>query len=162
MLAVVLLASATVASADVVAGPSRKDIRVERKELRQDRKELREDRKEIREDRKAGADAKELREDKKEIREDKKELREDRKAKREARRKELREKWGDVVKHPDARAELKVHARRVARLAQARKVAEADGKKELVARIDKLVEKENARHQRVMDRLKEKGSGGAP
>ena len=40
--------------------------------------------------------------------------------------------------------------------------AEADGKKELVTRIDKLVEKENARHQRVMDRLKEKGSGGAP
>ncbi|HVK64683.1 MAG TPA: hypothetical protein VM694_09420 [Polyangium sp.] len=142
MLVVVMLAATTVASADVVAGPSRKDIRVERKELRQDRKELRED--------------------KKELREDKKELREDRKAKREARRKELREKWGDVVKQPDARAELTVHARRVARLAQARKVAETDGKKELVTRIDKLVEKENARHQRVMDRLKEKGSGGAP
>ncbi|MDI1446702.1 hypothetical protein [Polyangium sp. 6x1] len=169
LLGAALLAAAAVASADVVAdGPTREQIRAIRpvreskKELREDRKELREDRKELREDRKAGADAKELREDKKEIREDKKELREDRKAKREARRKELREKWGDVVKRPGARAELEVHARRLARLAQARKVAEADGKKELVARIDKLVEKENARHQRAMKRLTEKGPGGAP
>ncbi|MDI1437533.1 hypothetical protein [Polyangium sorediatum] len=159
LLAAALLAAGAVASADVVAdGPTREQIRAIRP--------VREGKKELREAPKAGADAKELREDKKEIGEDKKEPREERKAKRqtkrEAKRKELREKWGDVLKQPDARAELKVHARRAARLAQARKVADADGKEALVARIDKLVEKENARHQRVMDRLKEKAPGGAP
>ncbi len=169
---VALLAATTVASADVPRDKpplTRKEIREDKKEIREDRKEIREDRKEIREDKKAGADPKEIREDKKELREDrkelredKKELREDRKARREAKRKELREKWGDVTKRPEARAELKVHARRMARLTQARKVAETDGKKELVARIDKLLEKEKARHQRAMDRLKEKKAGGAP
>ena len=170
LLAVALLGAAGIASADVVVDqPTRKEIREDRKERREDRKELREDKKELREDKKAGADPKEirddkkeLREDRKELREDRKELREDRKAKRETKRKELREKWGDTLKRPEARAELKVHARRMARLAQARKVAETDGKKELVARIDKLVEKEKARHQRAMDRLKDKGPGGAP
>ncbi|MRG97283.1 hypothetical protein [Polyangium spumosum] len=170
-LAVALVASTAVASADVVAdGPTRREIREQRKELREERKELREEKKELREDRKAGADKEELRDDKKEIREEKKELREarkelraDLKAKREEKRKELRAKWGETLKRPEARAELQVHARRMARLAQARKVAEADGKKELVARIDKLVEKEKARHQRVMDRLKDKKDpGGAP
>jgi uncharacterized coiled-coil DUF342 family protein len=146
----------------------RKEIREDRKELREDRKELREDKKELREDRKQGVDPKEIREDKKELREDRKELREDRKELREdqkqrqkARRKELREKWGDATKRPEVRAELKVHARRIARLERARKVADTAGKKELVARIDKLLEKERARHQRAMDRLKESAPGGA-
>lgn len=170
-LAVALVAASAIASADVVPdGPRGREIREQRKELREQRKELREDKKELREDRKAGADKEELRDDKKEIREEKKELREarkelraDLKAKREEKRKELRAKWGETLKRPEARAELQVHARRMARLAQARKVAEADGKKELVARIDKLVEKEKARHQRVMDRLKDKKDpGGAP
>jgi hypothetical protein len=42
----------------------------------------------------------------------------------------------------------------MARLEHARKVADEAGKKEVVARVDKLIEKENARHQRVMDKLK--------
>lgn len=172
-LVVALCGAATIASAQ-----PRKELREDRKERREDRKELHEDKKELREDRKDGASKEELREDKKEIREDKKELaedrkeiREDRRAKREERRKVLREKWGDLTKRPEAIAELKVHARRMARLEHARKVADEAGKKEVVARVDKLIEKERARHQRSMDKLKEKGAtapaaaasaGGAP
>jgi len=156
-----LLGVATAAPAQ-----TRKEIREDRQERREDRKELREDKKELREDKKNGADPKEIAEDKKELRDDKKELKEDRKELRrelkQARRKELREKWGNLTKMPEAQAELKVHARRIARLERARKVADEAGKKEVVARIDKLLEKERARHQKAMEKLKEKGPAATP
>lgn len=139
----------------------RKELREDRKEKREDRKEIREDKRELREDIKDGATRKEIREDKKELAEDKKELREDRKETREdrqearkAHRKELREKWGEAIKKPEAKAELKVHGRRMARLVRARAVANELGKPELVARIDKLIEKEKARHQGAMGKIK--------
>jgi uncharacterized protein HemX len=135
----------------------RKEVREDRKEKHEDRKELREDKRELHEDAKDGASAKELRDDKKELADDRKELRGDRQEVRKARRKEIHDKWGETVKKPEAKAELKVHGRRIARLVRARKVADEMGKKELVARIDKLIEKEKARHQGSMEKLK-----GAP
>ena len=145
----------------VATAQPRKELREDRQEKREDRKEIREDKRELREDIKDGATRKEIREDKKELAEDKKELREDRKEMRDdrqdvrkAHRRELREKWGEAVKKPEAKAELKVHGRRMARLVQARKVANELGKKELVARIDKLLEKEKARHQGAMDKIR--------
>jgi predicted nuclease with TOPRIM domain len=148
----------------------KKEVREDRKEKREDRKELHDDKKELHEDRKDGASKDELKDDKKEIREDKKELREDRKeiredlrAKREDHRKALREKWGPLAKRADGREELRVHARRMARLEHAKKVATDAKKPAVVTRIDKLIEKENARHQRVMDRLKaQPPAGGTP
>jgi uncharacterized coiled-coil DUF342 family protein len=156
------LVSVALLSVTIVAtAQPRKELREDRKDKREDRKELREDKRELREDIKDGAsrkeireDRKELAEDRKELREDRKELREDRKEVRKAHRRELREKWGEVVKKPEAKAELKIHARRIARLVRARKVAEELGKKELVARIDKLMEKEKTRHQGAMDKIK--------
>lgn len=167
-----LLAVALLGVSVGAAAQPRKEIREDRKEKREDRKEIREDKKELREDIKDGASRKEIREDKKELAEDKKELREDRKETREDRKewredrrerrnthlKELKAKWGDALKKPAAKEELRTHARRMARLAHARKVAEEAGKKELVARIDKLLEKEKTRHQNAMDKLK----GGTP
>lgn len=135
----------------------RKELREERKELREERKELREDKRELREDIKDGATRKEIRDDRKEIAEGRKDVAEARKELRKTRRKEVREKWGEVVKKPEAKEELKVHGRRMARLTRARAVAEELGKKELVARIDKLIEKEKTRHQGAMDKVK----GGA-
>jgi len=139
----------------------RKELREDRQERREDRKEIREDKRELREDIKDGATRKEIREDRKELAEDKKELREDRKELRDdrqdvrkAHRRELREKWGEAVKKPEAKTELKVHGRRMARLVRARKIAEDLKKPELVARIDKLVEKEKARHQGAMDKIR--------
>lgn len=144
---------------------TRKEIREDRKERREDRKEVREDKRELREDVKDGAsrkeireDRKELAEDRKEIREDRREIREDRREARKAQQRELREKWGESIKKPAVKEELKVHGRRMARLTRARAVAEEAGKKELVARIDKLIEKEKARHQAAMDKVRE----GAP
>lgn len=141
---------------------TRKEVREDRKEQREERKELREDKRELREDIKDGASRKEIAEDRKDIREDRKdlaegrkEIREDRKEHRKARRKEIREKWGETVKKPAAKEELKVHSRRMARLVRARAVAMEHGKKELVARIDKLMEKEKTRHQAAMEKLKE-------
>ena len=144
------------------AAQARQEIREDRKEKREDRKEIREDRKELREDIKDGASRKEIRDDKKELAEDKKELREDRKEMRADRqelrkthRRELKEKWGETVKKPAAKEELKVHGRRMARLARARAVAQELNKTELMARIDKLMEKEKARHQAAMEKVKE-------
>lgn len=147
---------------------NRKEIREDKKELREDRKEIREDRKEIREDKKDG-DKKELREDRKELREDKKELREDRKElledlrkNRQERRREhiqkLKERWGDAMGRPAVRAELRTHARRMARLNHMRRLADSAGKTELVTRIDKVIERERNRHQAAMDRLKSEGA----
>lgn len=158
LVAVALLGVSIVATAQT---QPRKELREDRQEKREDRKEIREDKRELREDIKDGASRKEIRDDKKELAEDKKELREDRKETRDdrqdvrkAHRRELREKWGEAVKKPEAKAELKVHGRRAARLVRARKVAEDLGKKELVARIDKLIEKEKTRHQGAMDKIK--------
>jgi hypothetical protein len=162
-----LFAVALLGGSVTAAAQARKEVREDRKELREDRQERREDRKELREDKKEGAskeeireDRKELREDRKEAREDRREIREDRKDARKARQRELKEKWGTTINMPAAKEELKTHGRRVARLQRARAVANKLGKKELAARIDKLLEKEKSRHQASMDKIKE--GGGKP
>jgi hypothetical protein len=157
--------------------PAAAEARQDRKEIRQDKKEIREDKKELAKDRKEGdkaearEDRKELREDRKELREDRKEAREDRKERiedlrqtRQERRKEhikkWREKWGDLANRPNVKAEVKVHARRMARLNHARRLADAGGKTELVAKIDKLIERENTRHEAALAKFK--AEGGKP
>lgn len=59
-----------------------------------------------------------------------------------------------VDKNPSARPEFVKHGKRLAKLERAREVAEAGGRDELVARIDKLLEKENARHDAWIERHK--------
>ncbi|MCK6588080.1 MAG: hypothetical protein HUU21_38580 [Polyangiaceae bacterium] len=148
-------------------GKDRKEIREDRKEIREDKKELREalkkgDKEEAREAREElREDRKELREDRKEAREDKKDriedLRQTRKERRLDRLKKWREKWGDIANRPNVKAEVKVHARRMARLNHMRRLADANGKTELVARIDKLIEREQARHTAALERFKAEG-----
>jgi hypothetical protein len=73
-------------------------------------------------------------------------------------REELRARWGPALLHPSIREELRHHARREAFLSRMMFVAETEvtGKKKeaLIARIEKLIDKENARHERAMERLK--------
>ena len=57
-------------------------------------------------------------------------------------------------KNPPARAEFIKHARRVAMLDRARELAEAGEREDLVARIDKLLEKEKTRHDAWVERHK--------
>lgn len=84
-------------------------------------------------------------------------LKESREARRDERKKELKEKWGaKVLERGPVQAELKVHARRKARLARIRALAKEEGKDAVVERVDKLLEKENARHERHMATLNTK------
>jgi hypothetical protein len=132
-----------------------KERREDRQEKREDRQEKREDKQEKREDRQ------EKREDKQEKREDRRDAIEDLRKTRQERRKEhlkeVRGRWGDIVGRPAVRAELKVHAQRIARLNRARRLADSATKTELVAKIDKLLERERARHQAAMTKMKTEG-----
>jgi len=142
------------------AAEARKDAA---ENLKEKRKELKEELKEAAKD--AGEEAKEdVKEARKEVAEARKELkeawgklRETRKDRRQARREELKKTWGDLPKHPAVKNELKLHAWRMARLKRIRAIADSEGKKDTVARVDKLMEKEKQRHQKRMDHLKSKG-----
>jgi len=85
-------------------------------------------------------------------------LKDDAKDRRKAHREALKEKWGDTLAKPNVREELRHHARRMAFLNRALIVAETEkkgaDKDKLVARIEKLIEKENERHDKAMERIK--------
>ncbi|MCA9592645.1 MAG: hypothetical protein KC776_05015 [Myxococcales bacterium] len=152
------------------AAEARKEAREKSKEAREKTKEAikktREDAGDAEEARKA---AKEAREEARDARHDAgaqtreawkqswEQLKETRKERRQKRREEIKEKWGDLTKHPAVRAELKVHAWRLARLTRVRTLAKAAGKDAVVERADKLIAKEKARHDKHMETLKSKG-----
>ena len=71
-------------------------------------------------------------------------------------RQELGKRWGGTLAQPSAVEELKQHARRMAFLDRAMLLAETDAKDKpkLSERISKLIDKENARHESAMERLK--------
>ncbi len=143
-----ILVGAAVVARDGEAQPR------DRQERKEDRKERREERREERRDERAD-DRQAHRED---IKDDWKEKRKAWREKREERRKEARDeakkKWGDLVEKPAAREELRVHARRMARLDRIRFLAEASGKTDIVTRTDKAIERENTRHDARMAALK--------
>ncbi len=70
---------------------------------------------------------------------------------------ELKARWGGVLAMPAVREELEHHARRMARLNRAAVLAETEvtkDKDKLVERIQKLIDKEQARHDKAMERFK--------
>jgi hypothetical protein len=70
---------------------------------------------------------------------------------------ELKTRWGAVLAMPSAKQELEHHARRMARLNRAALLAETEvtkDKDKLVERIQKLIDKEQERHERAMTRFK--------
>lgn len=144
VLAVVLVSS-------IALGDGPKERHEDRKERREDRREER--REERKDDDKTGAGEK-----KDDLKEEWKEKHrawvEKRKDRREERREELKKKWGDVLEKPAAVAELKKHARRVARLQRVKFLAEAGGKTEIVEKAKTLLEKERARHDKRMETIK--------
>ncbi|NKB69421.1 MAG: hypothetical protein GKR89_20310 [Candidatus Latescibacteria bacterium] len=69
--------------------------------------------------------------------------------------KNLLDKWGKKhLKKPKVREELKLHARRMARLHRLKDIAEAEEAEKAQARIEKLIKKEQARHEKKMEKLK--------
>jgi hypothetical protein len=74
--------------------------------------------------------------------------------------KALRARFGAALKKPALRAELELHARRKAKLNALRAVAEREGKRALLPRIEALEKKEQARHeQRLAALAGDAGSG---
>lgn len=92
-------------------------------------------------------------------------LRDDAKDRRKAHREALKERWGDTLAKPNVREELRHHARRMAFLNRALILAETErkgkDKDKVVERIEKLIEKENERHTRAMERIKSGQPGTA-
>lgn len=67
----------------------------------------------------------------------------------------IRERWQRAfLRDPETRAELSLHAERLARLERMRRLAERDDRGKLVIRIEILIDRENDRHERRMDALK--------
>lgn len=75
--------------------------------------------------------------------------------------KHLKRKYGKQLGQPPVRQELRLHAKRMARLNRMKTLAQANEKTELVERIDKMIEKENERHESKMQALIQK-QGQAP
>jgi hypothetical protein len=75
------------------------------------------------------------------------------------RRAALRAKWGKVLAHPTAREELTTHGRRMARLRRLQYLAaterQGQTRTKLLSRIDTLLSREQARHERAMKSLEE-------
>ncbi len=126
------------------------------KEAKKDLKEAKKDAKEAKGDDKKDA-KKDAKEALKDLREARQKLRDTRKERREEMLKSAKDKWGDLVKKPKVREELKVHARRMARLNHMEALAKENNKTEALERIQKLRDKENARHEKRMEALKAKG-----
>jgi len=185
-LLVALSVGAGTVAAPVDAQPGKgkhKEKRQEKKERREDRKEKvkerREDNKEKRQEnradrrekrkakceanpeckaRKAKAKAR-WAEKKDEAQAARKEWRSKLPERRKKARRHLKKKWGGLLKFPAVRQELKLHARRLARLQRVRFVATQVEDTEAVARVDKLIVKEKARHQAHMETLRTKKGG---
>ncbi len=155
-----IVTSALVACAATLAHESsaqpkdREEKREERKDKREERREERQDKRDDRHDKREAH--------KEEIKDEWKEKRKAWREKREERRKDLRDearkKWGDLVDRPAVREELRDSARRMARLERVRFLAEASGKKDLLDRATKALEKERARHDTKMAQLKTEGA----
>jgi hypothetical protein len=83
-------------------------------------------------------------------------LQDTRSERRKEHRQELGKRWGSTLALPPARNELELHARRMAFLDRALVLAQGDTKPDkdkTIDRISKLIDKENARHDRAMARI---------
>jgi hypothetical protein len=158
LLFVALVGGPAVARADDAKDQKKQAHKEAKEERKEDRKDAREAHKDLREAvRDAGRDSEAAKDARASLGEARQKLKESRHERRTAAKAALTAKWGDeLLKKPAVRAELRLHALRMAKLHQMKRVADAADKKELEARVDKLTEKEKARHQTRMDTLKTK------
>ena len=89
------------------------------------------------------------------------EKRKSRDRRKKARQLRVYAKWRGLVTVPAAKTELRRHARRMAWLNRMKELAEEGEKEKLLARIDKLIEKETERHETRLDKLKADNPGKA-
>jgi hypothetical protein len=169
VLSVSLAAIADVAPPDRAGGgrPKAEEMKEKAAERREERREKREEKREeakekVAEKREEAAEKREERQEERAERRDelkeewkkkRDEWRDKRKERREARRAELEKKWGDLTKSAAARAEMRIHAQRVARIERIAFIAEANEKADLATKAKELLAKENERHQKRMETL---------
>lgn len=141
----------------------RKDAKEDRQDAKEARKDLKDAEKDLKDARKdakeagAGGSSEGVKDARKKVAEAKKKLKETRDDRRKSERNVLRDKWGkDLLQKPAVRAELRLHGTRMAKLRHMKRLADEGEKKELEARVDKLIDKENARHLARMEALKAK------
>jgi chromosome segregation ATPase len=136
------------------------EVNEQRKELadkiKENRAELKEKRDELKQELKAKTDElqKEVSDEKRDLKDALAKLRETRADRQKADRQAIRDKYGDIVQQPAAKEELRTHASRIARLNQIKRLADDEKKTKISARADKLIERENKRHEKQMDALK--------
>ncbi len=82
-------------------------------------------------------------------------LRKDRGDRRKSTVERLRRRWGRVLGEEKGASDLKLHARRVAFLQRVRVVAEGKKDKKTVEAVDELLTKEDDRHSKAMNTLRE-------
>jgi hypothetical protein len=141
----------TLAVASAAPASAAKPDKEQRKEVREARKELREALKD------GGAGSPAAHDARKKLEESREKLKESRTERRKAKLAELKAKYGDIVDKPAVRAELRLHAMRMAKLHRLERIATAQGKDDAAKRVQALVTKENARHDKRMDELKAHG-----
>jgi membrane protein involved in colicin uptake len=89
-------------------------------------------------------------------------LRKDRPDRRKVAVDRLRRRWGSLIADAKAAEDLKLHARRVAHLQRIRAVATAKKDKKTVETVDELLTKEDERHAKTMNSLREGALPGTP
>jgi hypothetical protein len=89
-------------------------------------------------------------------------LRKDRPDRRKVAVERLRRRWGSLIADAKAAEDLKLHARRVAHLQRIRAIAAAKKDKKTVEAVDELLTKEDERHSKTMNSLREGALPGTP
>jgi hypothetical protein len=89
-------------------------------------------------------------------------LRKDRPDRRKVAVERLRRRWGSLVADAKAAEDLKLHARRVAHLQRIRAIAATKKDKKTVEAVDELLTKEDERHSKAMNSLREGALPGTP
>lgn len=139
---------ATLVGSILLAGPAFADAPVK------DAKEkVKEERKEAKDAKKSG-DPAAIASAKKELTQAEQDLKAAKKKKHLEQLAEARAKWGDTLKKPGVKEEMKLYAKRLSRLRRMAKLATAAKKDAVVKRANTLIEKEKARHEKKMEELK--------
>lgn len=94
------------------------------------------------------------------------EWKESREKRREEQRKALIQRWGAAVAKPTVADELRLHAKRLARLQRFEELIatdkQGDARTRMLDRVQKMREQEDQRHERAMQRLANEASPAAP
>ena len=164
-MALLALAAMVMTAPSASAQDAKGDRKADRKEVKEDKKDVKDAKNDLKEAKKdarevardgGAADAAAVKEARMKLGEARKQLKDSREERRTNARAALRAKWGPLADKPAVKAELRLHAQRMAKLRMMKNVADDADKKNLEERVDKMIDKEKARHDARMEALKAK------